>query len=350
MGNQRDVSMDVLRVFACFLVMWQHVSEYYYISPEGLPVKAASTYIIGYITSLDRCCVGLFVMISGYFLLPVKDSVDDFFKKRLRRIVLPFIFWGIVYAVYYLISRGDTLTQCLTNMAHIFVNFGTELGHMWFIYMLIGLYLLAPIISPWLQTAKKKTLQFYLAIWLVASTLPYIHLVYPEIWGECFWNPTPMLYYFTGFAGYFILGFYLRKYGQPSRISSVFLIIIGYLITSLVYNARIESAETVSSLELSWGETNINVIMMAIGIFGIVRRLQWKGQNLLGRLMTDNAVKGYAIYLAHVLVLSEFAKIFVGRYDSVLIEVPLITIMTFVATYLLIKALSYLPKSRFWLG
>jgi surface polysaccharide O-acyltransferase-like enzyme len=350
MRNQRNFSMDILRVLACFLVMWQHVSEYYYISPEGLPVKAASTYLIGYITSLDRCCVGLFVMISGYFLLPIKDSVDIFFRKRLNRIVWPFIFWGVIYAIYNLISRGDTLVQCLTNMAHIFVNFGTELGHMWFVYMLIGIYLLAPVLSPWLQTANKKTLQLYLAIWLVASALPYIHLVYPKIWGECFWNPTPMLYYFTGFGGYFILGFYLRKYGYPSRIASVFLILIGYIITSLVYITRIETAETVASLELSWGETNINVIMMAVGIYGLVCSLQWKGQNLLGRLVTDNAVKGYGIYLAHVLVLSEFAEIFVGKYDSVLIEIPLITIMTFVMTYLLITVMSYLPKSKYWLG
>ena len=87
--------------------------------------------------------------------------------------------------------------------------------------------------------------------------------------------------------------FYLRKYGYPSRIASVFLILIGYIITSLVYITRIETAETVASLELSWGETNINVIMMAVGIYGLVCSLQWKGQNLLGRLVTDNAVKGY---------------------------------------------------------
>ncbi len=348
--KQRELSMDVLRVIACFLVIWQHISEYYYISPGGLPVRESSTYIIGYITSLDRCCVGLFIIISGYFLLPMKGSTSDFFKKRFTRIVWPFIFWSVIYAIYFFIRRGDTATQCLTNIAHIFVNFGTELGHMWFVYMLVGLYLLVPIISPWLQIVSKKTLQIYLGIWIIASSLPYIHLIYPEIWGECFWNPTPMLYYFTGFGGYFILGYYLREYGCPQRIVSIFLIIIGYLITALVYNSRIETAESVSSLELSWGECNSNVIIIAIGIYGFIRSFKWEGKNIFTQFITDNAKKGYGIYLAHVLVLTELAKIFVGKLDSLLIEVPLIAILTFIITYFLIKVLSYVPLSKYWLG
>ena len=350
MKQQRDFQMDVLRVLACFLVIWQHASENYYISPEGLPVKAMSTYIIGYITSLDRCCVALFVLISGYFLLPVTMPTTQFFKRRMARIIGPFVTWGIIYAVYFIFSRGDSLSQCLINIAHIPVNYGTELGHMWYVYMLIGLYLLAPIISPWLQTTGKRELEFFLALWFVASSLPYIHLIFPEIWGECFWNPTPMLYYFTGFGGYFILGFYFRKYGVLSRSLSVVFILAGYLITALVYNSRIETAETIASLELSWGECNSNVIMMAMGIFSIIKSSKWSDENFSKKIISDFASKGYGIYLAHVLILMEISKIIVGKYDSVLIEIPLISVITFFTTYIMIRLLSYLPKAKYWIG
>jgi surface polysaccharide O-acyltransferase-like enzyme len=113
-------------------------------------------------------------MISGYFLLPIKDSVDIFFRKRLYRIVWPFIFWGVIYAIYNLISRGDTLVQCLTNMAHIFVNFGTELGHMWFVYMLVGLYLIMPLLSPWAEKVGKKELLVYIGICFFTTVIPLI--------------------------------------------------------------------------------------------------------------------------------------------------------------------------------
>ena len=137
MTQQREFSMDILRVLACFLVIWQHASENYYISPEGLPVKELSTYTIGYITSLDRCCVALFIIISGYFLLPVSQPLSTFFKRRLARIAGPFVVWGIIYAIYFIFSKGDSITQCLTNIANIPINFGTDLGHMWYVYMLL---------------------------------------------------------------------------------------------------------------------------------------------------------------------------------------------------------------------
>lgn len=100
------------------------------------------------------------------------------------------------------------------------MNFGTEIGHLWYVYMLRGLYLLVPILSPWLQVASKRALQGYLGLWAFTSLLGYIHLLFPEILGERFWNPTPMLYYFTGFAGYFVLGFYLHRFGTPSALAS----------------------------------------------------------------------------------------------------------------------------------
>ena len=128
------------------------------------------------------------------------------------------------------------------------------------------------------------------------------------------------------------------------------MIIAGYLVTALVYNARIETASSVASLELSWGECNSNVIMMAAGIFSIVSSLKWRGDNFVGIFITDFAKKGYGIYLAHVLILTELSKIFVGKYQSVLLEVPLMAVFTFVLTYFMIKILSFLPKSKYWIG
>ena len=347
---KREFALDLLRVLACFLVIWQHVSEYYYIGSDFLPVREASTYTIGFLTSLGRSAVPLFVMISGYFLLPMRGTEREFFSKRFVRIIGPFVFWGIAYAIYYMYSRGESLTQCLQHIASIPVNFGTEIGHMWYIYVLIGLYLLVPIISPWLQQVSKRSLQVYLGIWFVTSLLPYIHLIFPEIWGECYWNPTPMLYYFTGFGGYFVLGFYLKKFGSPSKPVSFLLILLGYIITVWVFNERIETAMSIADLELSWGQCTGNVVMISLGIFSLVHSVSLKGESVIGNFITDCGIKGYGMYLAHLMILTEvmaFGKDFTG---SVLIEIPVLSVIVFFLTYIVIKVLSYLPKSKYWLG
>lgn len=349
-NKKRDFQMDVLRVVGCLLVVWQHVSECYYIAPDLSPVREPSTYAIGFLTSLCRASVPLFVMVSGYFLLPMRGTSKEFFSRRCSRIIGPFVFWCAVYAVYYVFSRGDSWGQCLENILHIPVNFGTEIGHLWYVYMLLGLYLLVPVLSPWLQTASKRALQGYLGLWAVTSLLSYIHLLFPEILGECFWNPTPMLYYFTGFAGYFVLGFYLRRFGAPSALPSGVMLIVGYAVTALVFNARIETAPSIPELELSWQQCSGNVALMAVGLFGLIRSVKWQGGGLSGRFVSDIARKGYAIYLAHLIILSELTKLLVGSIGSVVAEVPVISIAAFLLTYLLISLLSLLPKSEKWLG
>lgn len=146
--NNRNVALDLVRVIACLLVMVQHSSEFYYIGDQGALVLDSSVYSIRWLNSLSRTCIPLFVMLSGYFLLPMKGGTGAFFKKRFSRIIGPFLFWCVVFAFYFIFYRGDTMADFLTNVAHIPVNFGTEVGHLWYIYMLIGLYLLIPVLSP----------------------------------------------------------------------------------------------------------------------------------------------------------------------------------------------------------
>lgn len=350
MNRERNFQMDVLRVMACLLVVWQHVSEYYYIAPDFSPVREESTYVVGYLTSVCRAAVPLFVMVSGYFLLPMRGTTAEFFRRRCSRIIGPFVFWCVIYAVYFVFSRGDSWAQCLRNIMHIPVNFGTEVGHLWYVYMLLGLYLLVPVISPWLETASKKVLQAYLCLWMLTSLLSYIHLVFPEVLGECFWNPTPMLYYFTGFAGYFVLGFYLRRFGMPARWLSALMLTAGYALTALIFNSRIETAESVPALELSWQQCSGNVVMMAAGIFGLVGSYDWKGNGRITRLVSDMARKGYAIYLAHVIAVGELAKIMMNSMGCAGVEIPVISVISLAVTYIAVVLLAYIPKSEKWLG
>lgn len=242
--------LDILRALACFLVIWQHVTECYYIQPDFTINNSPDITMIGWINSLTPIEVPLFVMISGYFLLPMKSDLTQFFRKRALRVVYPFVIWCIVYAIYYYFKRNDTIQDVINNILHIPVNFGTEVGHLWFIYMILGLYILTPVISPWLEQCSKKQLQGYLCLWGFTNCIPYIHLVFPAILGECFWNPSPMLYYFTGFAGYYILGFYIRRYNSLSSRTSLILIVTGYLFTAFFYQYRINVATSVSELEL----------------------------------------------------------------------------------------------------
>lgn len=348
--EKRIFSLDLLRVFACYLVIHQHASEFFYIGEGGRALVGDHTFQVGIITSLARASVPLFVMISGYLLLPNQISTSDFLKKRFTRILYPFVVWCVLYACYYIIYRGDSLYQAVINIGHIPVNFGVEVGHLWYIYMLIGLYLVIPVISPWLSLCSKKTLKGYLILWSFTTFLPYLHLVYPQMLGECFWNPTPAFYYFNGFIGYLLLGYYIKKYGALSFISAFVAMIVGYAVTSGIFCMRADNGLMVEKLELSWGFCTFNVALLAYGIFSMFMRITVKCEGKTECFFRKISLKTYGIYLAHIMILNVFYNVFQPLSQNIWIAIPLIAFCTLVVTYVLISLLAKLPYSKYWLG
>lgn len=92
-ASNRLFALDLLRTLACFLVIWQHVIEPYYAYPDLTIVRNADTPIVGWINSLTPIEVPLFVMISGYFLLPLREKTSTFFRRRFTRVLFPFVCW-----------------------------------------------------------------------------------------------------------------------------------------------------------------------------------------------------------------------------------------------------------------
>lgn len=351
---KRHYGLDVLRVIACYMVLQVHSGEFYYIGNIGQTLNTPDAHWVGWYNSLCRTCVPLFVMLSGFFLFHVGE-VKTFFKKRFTRVAIPFVIWCVLYAIYFYLTGQGTLNAELINIPKTFVNFGTDIGHLWFVYMLLGIYLFAPVISPWVQTASRRGMEFYLVLWAVSLSIPYIHLVFPEIWGEAFWNHTPMLYYFSGFLGYAILAAYIRRFHlEPKRWNynlGLLLIVLGYGITVLGFLYRLPTEKFVNTLELTWSFETINVAMMSAGLFLMLKNINAANSNSTGwRLLADISAKSYGIYLVHIMLLDFVHFLLDKRIATAAIKVPLMAIIAFILSYLVIKLLSYLPKSKYLIG
>ena len=351
--TSRNFGLDLLRVIACYMVAQIHTGEHYYIAADGSALHTHAAELVGWYNSLFRSCVPLFVMISGFFLFPVNDTAT-FLKKRFTRVAIPFIVWCVLYAFYQYFTGQVVLSNVFINILKIAVNFGTEVGHLWYVYMLLGIYLFAPLISQWVQTASRKGMQLHLALWALAMCVPYIHLVFPEILGECYWNKTPLLYYFSGFLGYVILASYIRRFHmQPQKqdyIVGALLIVTGYAITAYGFLHELPLQKMVPAVEVTWGFESINVAMMTAGIFLIFKNINIKGPSSLAKLINDVSAKTYGIYLAHIMVLNTIFPLIDDRIANAAIKIPLIALAAFIGTYLIIKCLSYLPKSKFLVG
>src|ERR1035437_8063152 len=148
---------EILRALAIFAVIVLHNSADYGEQYGQIPMSHwwAGTIWDG----LVRFCVPMFVMLSGAFLLKQgkEVSIKEVFSKRLTKIVLPLIFWSIIYVLYDgYNSEGGIRGINVKEQLKVFIE-GPVPGayHFWFLYMLIGIYLLYPIINLFIASAKE---------------------------------------------------------------------------------------------------------------------------------------------------------------------------------------------------
>jgi len=107
----------------------------------------------------------------------------------------------------------------------------------------------------------------------------------------------------------------------------------------------------VSKLELTWGFETLNVAMMSLGVFLLLKDIHFTNQSsVFVTGITDISKISYGIYLAHIMVLNFFYSFLNAMIIPIQLKIPLIAICTFIVTYMIIKLLSCLPKSKYIIG
>ena len=148
--KKREVWIDWMRVIACFLVLVVHSVEPFYLGGEGSQMQSGTEAVWAAVfLALSRACVALFVVASAYLQFPLHYDTGTFLKRRAVRILVPFAVWTVFYALYW----GEPVQ----NFKDLLLNFNYAAGHLWFVYMIAGLYLLMPLLSPWAGWGRGQT-------------------------------------------------------------------------------------------------------------------------------------------------------------------------------------------------
>lgn len=323
MEKERIAWVDLLKIIACFLVVFSHNCDPY----VAVFDSDRSTFLAGVFSgSLTRSSVPLFVMMTGVLLLPTTRTMLQFYRRRIGRILPPLIFWSAALPLFYYlyinriplstnpaINPADyTLFETLRRAVTFIFNFNYTTTPLWYLYMLIGLYLIIPLLNAWLVQATRKELRLFLSVWFITLFIPYIKMFAPVlgyagnygnmgIFGICDWNEYGTFYYISGFIGYLVLAYYLVTY--PLKISlaktllyGIPLFLIGYAITSFGFiEVQRYYPGNYAYLEIIWFFTGINVFMMTLPIFVIIQKLPVHPNKWLTRA----ASLTFGIYLCH---------------------------------------------------
>ena len=359
--NQHVVWLDVVRLIAMFTVVCCHCTDPFNFYP-GVAPNIDQIKLWGAIYgSLLRPCVPLFVMITGALLLPVRGETSVFYKKRIPRVFFPFLIWSVIYNLFPWVTgllgldpkiildffpySGEEVARqsfavSLDYILHIPFNFSILAVHMWYIYLLIGLYLYMPIFSAWVEKASERAKLYFLLAWGVTLLIPYYNqFAAPYLWGACSWNAFGMMYAFAGFNGYLLLGHYLRNLdwslGKTFAIG-IPMFVVGYLITFFGFRyitALPEYSEQM--MELFFTYCSINVLLMTFPVFMLAKKVRVRSERTK-KALANLTVCGFGIYMIHYFFTGP--SVVLMRYLDVPLglQIPMASVVAFGVSWLLI--------------
>lgn len=305
-----------------------------------IPDTGLSSFVLSTDSFLTTPGIGIFIMVSGALLLPVKTDTKTFLKRRLSKVIGPTIIWTFIYWISSSITTGDYRLNLFLS-----VPFSAQFnGVLWFMYMLIGLYLIAPIISPWLQKISKREIEFYLSLWGVTMCYPLIRhfIVVNE-------STTGILYYFGGYIGYYLLGYYLHNYYKKDNL----LLCMILFIIPVIIAGYCRFCELKINFYDIFYYLSIITVMSATAWYILIRRLskEYHDESKVHRNLANISKCSFGIYLSHILVMRYFLwNIEVLRELNGFIQIVTTTVLTFIGGFLITWIIGYLPFANYIIG
>ena len=344
----RLVYADLMRVAAMLAVIIIHVSAGWL---ESLPVGTADWHALNLWDSLTRWAVPVFVMCSGMFLLDPKKSLPlpTLFFRYFLRMVTALLFWGVAYHLLYDFLNGVLTLGSIPHALYAVVLGNTE-THLWFLTMMMGLYLLTPILRAFLRGASRGDLHWFFLLYAVFMLiLPLVLRLRGSqtaaLYADRFYLNFTLAYPPLAYVGYFVAGYYLKTY-TLGRIAEglVYLLGIAGAVATAV-GTTLLSARTGGLDTTLYSYLTPNVAAMSVAVFVLFRYLLGvSDERSRKQRVSAMAECGFGVYLSHVIfliLLRHFGMAILPIPAAV--AVPLLTLIIFIPSYALSWLLHKLP-------
>ncbi|MBK8966094.1 MAG: acyltransferase [Saprospiraceae bacterium] len=352
----KRVYANYIRAFAaCAVVQMHSVGGYLYtFDPTADPdVRFLTADIIyGHL----RWATPFFILISGALLLnPSKqESISVFLKKRLRRVLIPFAFWGTIYLLY--LYRGNmyygTWPELKDVLNTIFYN--DIYFHLWFIPMITGLYLLTPIFRIFIQNAKRSDIEYFLVLSFTITALQHFlpGIIFVKYIG------------WMGYIGFYVLGYYLSAFPiKRSWKKVIYPLALAMPLTGafLTWWLTVQAGEYDARVFVY---SSPNVVIMIFALFLFLKDFDWgtfaTRYPRVHRAFNRLADLSYGVYFIHVLILDVIKNGYIFGIKVIphyffnieihpAIGAPLVGIVGILLSVLLISLLSRVVFMKKWL-
>lgn len=345
-NNRRLLWADLLKIGSILAVITIHSAAPLLVRYDTAGPRfwwAANIY-----NSLSRWCIPVFFMISGAFLIPkANNSLSMFFKRRLQRILLPFLLWSFLYFLWRIYINGEELQ--FGEFFPLLIQ-GPIYYHLWFFYVLIILYLFAPILGIYFSAAKGLNPFYFFLLWFISvSIVPLLQ----EYFGLNFYFSNGSAYSPYNYLGYFFLGFLLKDI--TLSIKETFLLLLffftGLFLTALgTYDLTVVQGD--GQFEpFFYNYYSPNVFLMTFSIYLLVKNIPLQNSGEAGIIpRVASCVPG--IFLVHAMTIAVYKQGMLGfmlnetMYQPAL-GIPLFSLAVFGASLFVVAIIKMIPGLKY---
>ncbi len=305
--NKRIDSYCYLRAFACAAVVLLHISASESILYKDI-LNPQQNFLATLLYELMMWSVPCFLMVSGALLLDAdrRISIQHILTRYVRRVFLALVLFTFLFRIFDMVMNAEAASWTILGDICRNIYQGTGWSHMWYLYLMIGLYLLLPFLRLITAHGSAAELRFLLAVQLlVLSLLPLTKLFGLS---SGFYIHVSTIYPF-----YFLLGHALHtgvirlKAGQ-----SVLCILAGMI--GLVISTAFSCFGGLDNTANLLGYSSVFVILMSLGIFSLFKNMPKTclAESPWTRLLLSLDSCSFGIYLLHMLLVR-----YVLRYQAV---------------------------------
>lgn len=339
---KRALHYDVLRIFAAFSVVLLHsASQYWY----TLDIYSKDWLVANSYDAAFRFGVPVFVMISGaLFLAPdYKIDVKRLYTHNILRMLILFAVWSCLYGLWDVRFFGfETL-----GVKGVLREMVMGRYHLWFLPMIIGIYMILPVLKTWVEHASRKQIEYILILFLIFQvgvwTLRAL-TVTDEIHYILDWINIELV---CSYVGYFILGYYLAHVGIALRLKkAIYIAAVPAVLCNVILGNVIarHRGMLVSDIYDSFG---IFTFIVVIALFLFVKeRFENMAPGKVGAaVIKELSADMLGIYVLHIGVLEALEM--VGIHSMMMnniIAIPLLAVICFSICLVASSLLRRIPR------
>ncbi|MES2797686.1 MAG: acyltransferase family protein [Bacteroidota bacterium] len=329
-----------LRVFATICVVFIHTSG------GALfrfgKISAETWWSANLINGFGRFTVPVFVMISGALLLGKEIEIWSFLQKRLLRVWVPFTIWVVIYIAYHNIFEHHPISLKRAFSDYLIGGNG-QYGHLWFIYMILGLYLFTPVLNYFIVKATEVEIIYLLLICFLSTTVF-------QFAKEFFKLPISLdLSNFGSYLGYFVAGYYLKN---KTFSFNKYWYLLGFLMgyTATLYGTYWLSGQHGKYTRYFYDYFSPNSVLMSLSIFLFFKEMLNK--DLVPKVIETLDRTSFGIYLVHLLIINILSRKFAinWAWHPPIWGIVTHASLTLIISFILIWIISKLPFGNWVVG